>query len=83
MLVKVLGKQKLDYVNKQNKPVQGVTLHVVYPFETNGHEGNCTDKLFISAKNEKLSAKMPMIAIESEVNILFNRYGSIEDIEIL
>lgn len=83
MLVKVLGKQKLDYINKQNKPVKGTTLHVVSPFESDGHEGNCVDKYFINVNNKKLHDKMSEIKVESEINILFNKYGSIEDIEVL
>ena len=74
MIHVVIGKKPVSFTAKDGKEITGTTYYLGY--ETDGVEGMATDKVFISA------AKMPKddIAVGSEVDVLFNRYGKVEAI---
>lgn len=77
-MVKIVGKQRVDYVSKKtNQPVVGVTLHCVGSNER--VEGLACETIFVSSKSA-IYDKVVNLALESNVNIVYNRWGSCEDI---
>ena len=79
MLAKVLGIQKVSYVSKQNKQVEGTSLHVCYPDDN--VEGMAVDKIYIS-KSTNIN-NLPLVKLNAEIDLRYNKYGKIESIEIL
>mgnify|MGYP006976104525 CR=1 FL=1 len=80
MNVKIVGKQPVDYVSKKtNQPVQGVTLHCVGTNER--VNGLATETIFVSGKSP-LFDKVMKLPLESDVTVVYNRWGSCEDIVV-
>lgn len=75
MIHSVLGKRAVSFTASDGKEISGTTLYLAY--ETDGVEGMAADKVFIPA------AKMPKkdIVVGSEIDVLFNRFGKVEEIK--
>lgn len=75
---KIVGIQSVDYISrKTNKQVTGLTLHL--SFEDARVRGMATETVFVSSQSicyEDVAA----LPVGSEVNVYYNRYGSVEDI---
>ena len=81
MRVKILGIQKVDYVSKKSgRQVTGTTLHGVVkdgrPQE--GLTGERVESIFVST-----STPLPKLAVDDEVNIFYNRYGSVDEVQLV
>lgn len=75
---KVVGIQSVDYLSrKTNQPVQGVTLHLTY--QDSRITGVGTETVFVSAK-ATCYGDVVKIPIGSDVDVFYNRYGSIEEV---
>lgn len=82
MQLKLIGIQNVSYTSrKTNQLVEGKTLHVVSKATREGDLGEMTDTVFISAKSNCYS-QVAKLKIGMMVNVLYNRYGSVEDIQI-
>lgn len=79
MSKKIVGKENVDYYNKQNKHVQGVKLHLVYDSGSVKCDGLMTDNVYISA-NSDMYDSCKALPVGSEVNIYYNRWGTAESV---
>lgn len=69
----VVGIEKVNYENKQGRTVNGTRLHMTY--DNNRVDGSAVDCVFVGDRVE-----MPDIQLGDEINIFYNRYGSVESI---
>ena len=82
MKVKVVGIQLVSYTSrKTNQLVEGNTLHCVKKAERAGDVGELTETVFVS-KNSNAYPQIAKINVGTEVDIYYNRYGSVEDISV-
>lgn len=80
MDLKIVGKQKVDYVSKKtNQPVVGITLHCVSNTNDERFEGMQTETIFISNKSP-MHEQCLAFPIGSEISVMYNRYGSVESV---
>lgn len=78
MIAKVLGIQKVDYLNKNNRQVTGTSFHICYPKK---HvDGEACESVFISEKAD--ISGVGDIKVGDMVNLFYNRYGSVEDVAV-
>ncbi len=78
---KIVGKEKVDYLSKKtNQQVNGVRLHVLQP--DNKVEGYAAEAVFISSKHASYDA-VANLPLGSEIIIIYNRFGSVQDIQIV
>lgn len=77
MEVKVLGIKKIDYISKRtNNPVHGTELHV--SFQDNRVSGLAVDKIFVRDRVDIGSVKLG-----DSLNLLFDRYGQVDFVQIM
>lgn len=76
--MKIIGKQGVDYVSrKTNKQVTGMTLHCVGT--SPNVEGEAVDTVYISSASP-LYQSIVQMPIGTEIQLFYNRYGSVESI---
>lgn len=80
MRVHIEGIQAVDYVSrKTNKQVTGTTFHVTYSEkEVNGL---ACERIFVSSRSA--IDGLEDIAIGDEVELAYNRYGSIDTMSVV
>ncbi|MBD5451285.1 MAG: hypothetical protein HDR25_01460 [Lachnospiraceae bacterium] len=80
MSMKIVGKQKVDYISKKtNQPVVGITLHCVADTNDERFEGKRVESIFIS--NRSLMYEQCLaFPLETEISVMYNRYGSVESV---
>ena len=79
MRAKVLGIQKLDYVNKKNQNVKGTSFHVAH---VDAHvKGLKCETVFCSDKYDIPGVES--VDIDEEVDFSYNRYGGIDSVEVV
>lgn len=79
-VVRLVGKEKVSYVSKKTgNQVEGVKLHCSTPLDSKNVEGCVCDSFYVGSGADCYAAclKLP---INSDINITYNRYGSIEDV---
>ncbi len=76
----VVGIQKINYVSKKTgSPVVGTRLHCMQSFpETSESSGYSVDSFYCSSQVD-LSA----VSVGSDVEIFFNRYGSVTAVRVI
>lgn len=82
-VVRLVGKEKIDYISKKtNKAVVGIKLHCSTPIDSQNVEGCVCDSFYIGSASECYDSvcKLP---INSDINITYNRYGSIENVVLM
>ena len=72
----VVGIEVIDYVNKQNRRVQGVRVHCSYLLDN--CEGICVENFYLSADKFNDSIKIGCI-----VSPNYNKYGNLQSLTIL
>ena len=76
--ITVLGIETVDYTSKKtNRPVKGTKLHCCFE-NGNRVDGQSVDSFYISN-----SVELPTIKLGDEIELLFNRYGSVASINVL
>lgn len=70
----LVGLQKVDYTNKQGRQISGYNLHLTY--DDSNVDGIACERVFVRSIPSHL-------ALGSQLRIFYNKYGSIEDIDIL
>lgn len=80
-MVKVVGIQQVDYVNKKNQPVKGVTLHCV--LDDDRVNGQAVESYFISARNEDCYESARKISLGANINVYYNRFGYVDSIQVV
>lgn len=70
-MYKILGIQKVNYTNKSGRVITGVRLHC--STEDKRVDGFAVEQIFVSSSvtNEQFS-------IGQEVDVLYNKFGSVE-----
>lgn len=78
MEFKVIGIKTIAYTSKKTgQPVEGVELHCMY--NDNRVAGCAVDKIFLSTRYHDISH----LKLEDTIDVLYNRYGQVDRIEIL
>lgn len=72
-MYKILGIQNVNYTNKANRKISGVRLHC--STEDNRVEGFAVEQIFVSS-----SVTTESFTIGQEIDVLYNKYGSVERI---
>lgn len=80
MGMKIVGKKKVDYVNRDGRKVEGVSLNIIHDSgDVNNVDGQFVETVFCSAKWTNY-ASILSIPLGSYVDITYNRYGNPENI---
>lgn len=73
----IVGKENVDYTNKQNRQVTGVKLHLMG--KDKRVEGTCVETVFISSRSafydDVLSTPLGTV-----VTLTYNRWGNVEGV---
>lgn len=75
MIAKVIGIQKIDYTSRNGNQVVGTKLHCAYLMDV--VEGYAVEAVF---------TKKPLpqgLKLDSTINVYYNKYGSVECIELV
>ncbi len=73
--MKVMGVESVNYVSKKTgNPVSGYRLHLSY--DKKGCDGVSVESYFI--RNEAFHDGVPSVG--DDVNLFFNRYGSVQSV---
>lgn len=76
----VVGIQKINYVSKKtNSPVTGTRLHCTQDFAPDSSSEGCAVDSFYCSSSVDLSG----VSIGSDVEILFNRFGSVAAVQLV
>lgn len=78
MKCKVYGIQDVSYVNKQNKQVDGTSIHILR--NDIRVEGQLAESIFVSDRLDLPTIRQ--IKLGDTIDVFYNRYGSIDDIVI-
>ena len=77
MECKVIGYGKTEFKPQDsNEPIRGMNLYVSY--EKDNVTGVAAERLFITEK--KIGTYLPQVG--DQVNIIYNRYGKVEAVEL-
>jgi hypothetical protein len=81
-MYEIVGKQSVDYTNKEGNRVQGLRLYVVY--EKRNVDGVATETFYFS-KSMLAAAGLSdsSFTCGSHINVLYNKYGSVETVSIV
>lgn len=80
MNMKVVGKEKVDYVSKKTgKPVVGISFHCVCDTNNELFEGMRVDTVFVSSKSPMYEQCLTF-PVGCEISVMYNRYGSVESV---
>lgn len=79
MKAKLVGIQKLDYVNKAGKQVKGTSLHTVR--DGKDMDGQAVETFWISDSYPVESVKN--LKPGMTIDVQYNRFGGIDDVIIL
>lgn len=81
--MRVIGIQKVDYVNKNNRPVRGVKIFAVNKIERDGTGymfPRSGEGLYISA--ERLDG-VELPQLDDEIDVSFDEWGRVKEFKIL
>ena len=79
---KIVGKELISYVNKQGKDVNGIRIHFLNDNNTKVKGFEC-DSFYISSVATALFEKMEKIELNVAVNIYYNKFGNVENVEVV
>lgn len=78
MKVKIIGKEKIEYTSKKtNKEVRGVLLHYTSSIPLAKGEGEKCDNEYVQAELAE------NIYVGDNVEFLYNRYGTVEEVRVI
>lgn len=80
--MKILGIQKVDYVNKNGVHVTGTTLHVGTPFDTDKGVGMNVSTLYVSAKTGIDVSKLAL-GMDIEAYCDSSPYHNLVDVRVI
>lgn len=78
--MKLIGIQRVDYINKNDYHVLGYKLHLAYPATRNDCIGEITDTVFVS---DQVFATCDHLAVGDDVSIAYNKYGKVSTVSII
>lgn len=78
MVYSIAGIKSVNFSGKDGGEIKGLSLYLASPISPEKGNGLEVEKFFVSSKRvEELSSNL---LVGSEVDVVFNRYGKIEDI---
>ena len=79
---KIIGLENVDYTSKKTgQPVKGIKIHAT---GINANvKGEAAEQFFVSVRAEGLYPKVTCFKVGDVIDIDFNNYGGINDIEYL
>lgn len=78
--MKLIGIQRIDYVNKNGFHVLGYKLHMSVPATRNDCIGEITDTEFVS---DPVFATCSDLAIGDEISVSYNKYGKVSAVSVI
>ena len=73
----IVGKRNVDYINKQNRQVTGVELHLMG--KDKNVEGTCVELVFISSRSNFYEDVLAT-PLGTVVTLTYNRWGNVEGV---
>lgn len=78
--MKLIGIQRVDYINKNGSHVLGYKLHLSAPATRNNCIGEITYTEFVS---DSVFVSCDHIAVGDEVSISYNKYGKATTVSVI
>lgn len=78
--MKLIGIQRIDYMNKNGYHVLGYKLHGSIPALSDDAIGEITDAVFVS---EQVYATCDHLAVGDEISVAYNKYGKVTGITVI
>ena len=78
--MKLIGIQRVDYINKNGYNVMGYKLHMSTPATRNDCIGEITEIVFVS---DPVFATCDHLAVGDEVAIAYNKYGKVSGVSVI
>ena len=75
----IVGLRKRKFTDNNNRPVEGTNVYLT--FEDRNIEGKGTDKVFLYTDKIKSLARDPEVG--DTLFISYNRYGKVDEVELL
>lgn len=77
-MYKIVGIESVNYVSKKTgRPVVGSKLYLITDDVKQNLVGHSTTEIFVSGQIQGI----PVLAVNDNVNIFFNQFGSVQSIE--
>ncbi len=71
--MKVVGKQKINFTNKDGEEIKGIKLHCLS--NSSNVEGQAVETIFINKRSNDSYAVANSVAINGNIEVSFNRWG--------
>lgn len=82
MEMKLVGKEKVDYVSKKSgNPVVGLQLHSLYKSDRADTEGEFVERIFVSSKSP-MYEQVCRFPLGCNFSVQYNRWGSVESVTL-
>ena len=78
--MKLIGIQRVDYMNKNGYHVMGYKLHMSTPATRNDSIGEITATEFVS---DSVFAACDHLAVGDEISIVYNKYGKVTVVSVI
>lgn len=78
--MKLIGIQRVDYINKNGYNVVGYKLHTSTPAKSNNCIGELTEAVFVA---DPVFATCDHLAVGDEISITYNKYGRVSAVSII
>ena len=78
--MKLIGIQRIDYVNKDGFHVLGCKLHMSTPATRPDCIGEITDTVFVS---EPVFQTCSDLAVGDEISVAYNKYGKVTAVSVI
>ena len=78
--MKLIGIQRIDYMNKNGYHVLGYKLHTSIPAKTNDCIGEITEAIFVS---DQVFATCDQLAVGDEISAVYNKYGKVIGVSVI
>lgn len=78
--MKLIGIQRVDYINKNGYHVLGYKLHTSTPAIWNDCIGELTEAVFVS---DPVFADCDHLAVGDEISIAYNKFGKVTAVSVI
>lgn len=75
----IVGLRKMKFTDQQNRPIEGTSVYLTY--NDKNIEGQGTDKVFLNTDKIKSLERDPEVG--DTLFISYNRYGKVDEVELL
>ena len=78
--MKLIGIQRVDYINKNGHHVVGYKLHTSAPAKSDDAIGEITEGIFVA---DPVFASCDHLAVGDEISIAYNKYGKVIAVSVV